>query len=74
MNKLTTPSVTAIDPDDIGYNDSPNAHFSSVLEARLSRRNLLRGGAASAAGALFGSLGLAACGGSSDGAASAAST
>ena len=65
MNKATDLSVIAVDPDDVGYNDSSNAHFSTVLDARLSRRSLLRGGAASAAGALFGSLGLAACGGSS---------
>ncbi len=66
MNKSTDLSVRAIDPDDIGYNNSPNTHFSAVLETRLSRRSLLRGGAASAAGALFGSLGLSACGGSND--------
>lgn len=47
-------------------NDSPNEHFNAVLNARLSRRSLLRGGAASAAGAMFSSLGLAACGGGSD--------
>ena len=66
MNKPNDFAIAAIDPDDIGHNDSPNSHFSSILDARISRRNLLRGGVASAAGALFGSLGLTACGGSSD--------
>ncbi|MFM9433957.1 uncharacterized protein ACFDR9_001003 [Janthinobacterium sp. CG_23.3] len=55
----------AIDPDDIGYNDTPNEHFSDILDKRVSRRNLLRGGAASAASVMLGSLGLSACGGDS---------
>jgi secreted PhoX family phosphatase len=63
MNKPRDLPVTNIDPDDIGHNDSTNEHFSAILETRISRRGLLRGGAASAAGALFGSLGLSACGG-----------
>ena len=62
MNKPKDLHISVIDPDDIGYNESPNLHFSSVLDARLSRRSLLRGGAASAAGALLGTLGLSACG------------
>ncbi|MYN10216.1 PhoX family protein [Pseudoduganella aquatica] len=53
----------SIDPDDIGYNDTPNEHFSAVLEQRISRRNLLRGGAAGAATVVLGSMGLTACGG-----------
>jgi len=53
-----------IDQDDIGYNDTPNEHFEQVLEARISRRSLLRGGAASAATVVLGSLGLSACGSS----------
>ena len=48
--------------DDIDCNDSTNEHFNTVLEARLSRRSLLRGGFASAAGAALGALGLSACG------------
>jgi secreted PhoX family phosphatase len=56
-----------IDADDIGSNDSSNPDFQSVLHARLSRRSMLRGGLASAAGALFGSLGLSACAGGGDG-------
>ena len=53
-----------VDSDDIGYNTTSNPHFSTILEQRVSRRNMLRGGAVSAASVVFGSLGLAACGGS----------
>ncbi|CUI05793.1 PhoX family protein [Massilia antarctica] len=60
MNKPNDP-VRAIDPDDIDCNDSPNEHFNTVLNARLSRRSLLRGGMASAATAIFGAVGLSAC-------------
>lgn len=67
MNKPVDLPISNIDPDDIGHNNSANEHFSAVLQARLSRRNLLRGGVASAAGALFGSLGLSACGGGGGG-------
>lgn len=67
MNKPTDLARTVVDHDDISSNDSSNEHFSTVLNARLSRRSLLRGGVASAAGALLGSIGLTACGGSSDG-------
>ncbi|WP_151447967.1 PhoX family protein [Lacisediminimonas profundi] len=62
MNDLTRQEHLA-DPDDIGNNNSGNPTFDSVLQARLSRRNVLRGGVASAMGAMFGSLGLSACGG-----------
>jgi secreted PhoX family phosphatase len=55
-------------------NTSDNAHFEAVLEARLSRRSLLRGGAGSAAVALFGSVGLTACGGGDDEGSSGSST
>lgn len=66
MNKAGDSSTRVVDPDDIGYNDSPNAHFSEILEKRVSRRNLLRGGGATVATAIFSSLGLAACGGGGD--------
>ncbi|MES2933159.1 MAG: PhoX family phosphatase [Pseudomonadota bacterium] len=66
MNKPADLSVTAVDADALGYNDSSNAHFNSVLDARLSRRSLLRGGAATVASALMGSFALSACGGTSD--------
>ena len=64
MNKPTE-RAARIDPDDIGYNNTANQDFAAVLDARLSRRSLLRGGAASAAGVLMGMLGLSACGSSS---------
>lgn len=67
MTKRNLSAPTVIDEDDIGFNNSPNEQFSAVLNTRLSRRSILRGGIASAAGALLGSVGLAACGGSSNG-------
>lgn len=66
MNKNNEMPIIANDSDDIDCNDSPNEHFTTVLNARLSRRSLLRGGAASAAGALISTLGLAACNTNSD--------
>lgn len=67
MNKPEKLTHSVIDQDDIGYNQSGNADFHAILNARLSRRSLLRGGAASAAGALLGTLGLSACGGGGKG-------
>ncbi len=64
MNKPIERSAPRIDPDDIGYNDTANAHFDAILDARLSRRSLLRGGAASAVGMVMSSVGLSACGSS----------
>lgn len=55
-----------IDHDDIGYNDTPNEHFSEVLDKRISRRNLLRGSVASAISVMMGSATLTACGGGGD--------
>jgi len=55
-----------IDADDIGFNDSANPDFTSILQARMNRRQMLRLGAAGAGTALLGSLGLAACGGSTE--------
>lgn len=67
MNAPTTkPTPDMIDPDDIGYNTTGNPSFNTMIDARLSRRGLLRGGLATAGGALLGSLSLAACGGSDD--------
>ena len=51
-----------VDADDIDCNDSPNEHFNTILNARLSRRSLLRGSFASAATAVLGATGLSACG------------
>ncbi|OON59384.1 phosphatase [Massilia sp. KIM] len=64
MNKPLDLARIPVDHDDIDTNDSPNEHFSAVVQARMSRRSLLRGGAASAATALFGAVSLSACGGS----------
>ncbi|QOY94559.1 PhoX family phosphatase [Massilia sp. UMI-21] len=66
MNKPTDLARIPVDHDDIDTNVSSNEHFNTVLEARLSRRSLLRGGAATAASALLGAIGLSGCGGSSD--------
>ncbi|MET0858558.1 MAG: PhoX family phosphatase, partial [Telluria sp.] len=63
MNKLNDFSRSLTDPDDDNCNESGNENFSAVLDARLSRRSVLRGGMASAATALFGGVGLVACGG-----------
>ncbi len=49
---------------DADCNTSSNDHFDTVLAARLSRRSLLRGSVAGAAGALLGAVGLTGCGSS----------
>jgi secreted PhoX family phosphatase len=54
MNDLTRNDLP-IDPDDIGANVSDNPSFESVLQARLSRRSVLKGTFGVAAGAFFGS-------------------
>lgn len=64
MNKPTDLPFAPYDDED--SNTSANPSFDSVLEARLSRRGLLRGTVGTAATALFGSLSLAACGGGGD--------
>ena len=46
-----------IDLDDTDTNTSANPHFEQVLNARLSRRNLLRGGFATTAAAVLGVTG-----------------
>lgn len=66
MKKRTEITRTVTDLEETSSNQSANEHFSTVLNTRLSRRSLLRGGVASAAGALMGTLGLSACGGGSD--------
>jgi secreted PhoX family phosphatase len=60
MNDLTKVD-TNIDADDIGHNASDNPTFESILNARISRRTLLKGGFGLAAGSFFG-VGLTACG------------
>ncbi|MFZ5542110.1 MAG: PhoX family protein [Pseudomonadota bacterium] len=66
MNKPLDLPLAAIDPDDIGHNTSPNPDFSGVLQARLSRRSMLRGGLGTVATTIFGGLSVAACGGGDD--------
>ena len=66
MNKpIDLPSVepTRIDFHDEDSNTSSNPHFDQVLSARLSRRGLLRGAVGTASTAVFGTIGLSACGG-----------
>ena len=61
MNRpLDLPPQLAHDDEDL--NTSGNPSFERVLDARLSRRSLLRGGVGTAATALLGSWSLAACG------------
>ncbi|WP_298825269.1 PhoX family phosphatase [uncultured Piscinibacter sp.] len=49
--------------DDADLNGSGNPTFNHVLDARLSRRGVLRGGIGGVAGAVLGGLSLGACGG-----------
>jgi len=53
--------------DETDSNASGNADFLSVLDARLSRRAMLRGGIGAAATAVLGGWSVAACGGGRDG-------
>ena len=64
MNQPADLPVAAYEHQDT--NTSSNPSFENVLAARLSRRGLLRGSVGTAAAALFGSVGLAACGGGDD--------
>ncbi|MBX3622341.1 MAG: PhoX family phosphatase [Rhizobacter sp.] len=66
MNKPYDRFTPPIAHDDEDHNTSGNPSFLTVLDARLSRRSLLRGGVGTAATAVLGSWGLAACGGSDD--------
>ncbi|HEX6706762.1 MAG TPA: PhoX family phosphatase [Albitalea sp.] len=63
---MKNPPVPQIDADDVDLNTSGNPSFVSVLDARLSRRSLLRGGVGSAASAVLGAWSLTACGGGDD--------
>ena len=67
MNKPhDLPRQPAHDFNDEDSNTSSNPTFDSIVTARLSRRSLLRGGVGTAATALLGGLGVAACGGGGD--------
>jgi uncharacterized protein len=52
--------------DDECANTSTNPEFQHVLQARLQRRSLLRGGVAAAGTGVLGAMALAGCGGGSD--------
>lgn len=65
MNDRTKLPATRIDPDDIGFNNSGNTTFDSILSARLSRRDFMLGSASSGAMAILGGVSitsLAGCG------------
>ena len=55
-----------IDFNDENSNTSNNPSFDSVLQARLSRRGMLRGGMGSVGTVMLAGVGLSACGGSDD--------
>ena len=66
MNKAVDFPLDAMSADDIDHNTSGNTDFQAVLDARLSRRSVLRGGVGTAASAVLGGWGLTACGGGDD--------
>jgi secreted PhoX family phosphatase len=66
MNRRLDLPVSPAHDDDIDLNTSGNPSFDKVLDARLSRRSLLRGGMGTAATALLGGWSVAACGGDDD--------
>ena len=63
---MNRPADMAVDlhGGEADLNTSGNPSFNAVLDARLSRRSVLRGGVGSAATAVLGSWALSACGGS----------
>ncbi|MBA3624363.1 MAG: PhoX family phosphatase [Methylibium sp.] len=67
MNKRIDFSLAGTDQDDENHNTSGNGTFMDVLDARLSRRSVLRGGVGGAAVAVLGGFGLVACGGGGGG-------
>ncbi len=62
MDRQATPQHD----DDTDLNPSTQPSFNEVLDARLSRRGVLRGGIGGVAGAVLGGLSLSACGGGGD--------
>jgi uncharacterized protein len=62
MNRSADPAAQR--EDEVDLNHSGNPSFNAVLDARLSRRSILRGGVGTAATAVLGTWSLAACGGS----------
>jgi len=66
MNRRLDLPLSPAHDDDIDLNTSGNPSFDKVLDARLSRRSILRGGVGTAATALLGGWSIAACGGDDD--------
>ncbi|RYF41812.1 MAG: DUF839 domain-containing protein, partial [Comamonadaceae bacterium] len=67
MNATTRNEQHALDASEEDCNTSGNPSLNDIIDARLSRRNVLRVGMGSAGAALLGTLSLSACGGGSDG-------
>ncbi len=65
MSDLRTVNHPVVDPDDIGHNTSNNPSFEQILEARMTRRGLLRGSFALMAASVLG-VGLSGCGSDND--------
>ena len=66
MNHRVDAPEQAIDFNNENSNTSANPTFDAVLDARLSRRGLLRGGVGSVGTAVLAGFGVTACGGSDD--------
>ena len=66
MNKPVDFPIRGFEADHEITNTSSNASLMEVLDARLSRRSVLRGGVGGAATAVLGGFSLAACGGGDD--------
>ena len=62
MKKPMDTSSSQVDFNDDNSNVSANATFDSIFAARMSRRNLLRGGMGLAAATALPTFGLAGCG------------
>jgi secreted PhoX family phosphatase len=67
MNKLNDLPVSSVDFNDENSNNSANPTFDTVLQARLSRRGLLRGSVGTVGTAILGGFAVSACGGGNDG-------
>ena len=66
MNAMTKPEQLALNGHDSeDCNHSANPTLNDIIDARLSRRNVLRVGMGSAGAAVLGTLSITACGGSS---------
>ena len=66
MNNPSDLPMHAVDFNEENSNTTQNPTFDTILQARLSRRGLLRGGVGTFGTAMLGALGLSACGGGDD--------